>query len=460
MWGGRFEQSPDALFREANDSLPFDWTLVQQDIQGSIAWGHALARAGVLTVDEALLIERALRELAITAASIERPPTESGAEDVHSWVEQQLIASLGSLGKKLHTGRSRNDQVATDLRLWTRDAIDYRLLEIDGVLASLLTFARTNHSVIVPGYTHLQRAQPVLLSHWAMAYAAMLERDRERLVDARRRVNECPLGCAALAGTAYPIDREAVARDLGFDCPTANSLDTVSDRDFALETLSALAICATHLSRLGEEMILYSTAEFGFFRFSDAVASGSSIMPQKKNPDAAELMRGKAGRIAGHFMGLLITLKGLPLAYNKDLQEDKEPLFDAMRQLSLTLRLSKAVLDATTVDAKRCRQAAAESYTNATELADYLVGKGVPFRDAHHQVGRLVVEAIQLGIGLEAMTQDQLCAHAPKVQEDVYAALTLDASLQRRDVMGGTAPARVITAMEALEQRLCARVTA
>ncbi len=459
MWGGRFDQPPSELFREANDSLPFDWQLVQCDITGSVAWAHALSRAGVLTHDEALLIERALGEIADEAAALGGPPIDSGAEDVHSWVEQRLIESLGPLGKKLHTGRSRNDQVATDLRLWCRTAIDARLTEIDALLAASLRFARTNSDAVMPGYTHLQRAQPVLVAHWAMAYTAMLERDRERLLDARRRVNRCPLGCAALAGTAYPIDRSRLASALGFDGPTPNSLDTVADRDFVVETLSALSLCAVHLSRLGEELLVFGSAEFGFFTFGDEVASGSSIMPQKKNPDAAELMRGKAGRIVGHLVSMLTTLKGLPLAYNKDLQEDKQPLFDAMQQLSLVLRLARAVFDATSVNAERCQQAAAESYTNATELADYLVGKGVPFRDAHHQVGRLVVDAIALDLPLESLSIDQFRAHAPAVRDDVYSALTLEASLARRDVEGGTAPARVSVAMDTLEQHLVIRGT-
>ncbi len=454
MWGGRFDEAPSDVFREANDSLPFDWALVQQDITGSIVWAHALSRAGVLTHEEAGLLEQGLRELANEARALPGPPIESGAEDVHSWVEQRLIETLGPIGKKLHTGRSRNDQVATDLRLWCRDAIDARLNEIDALLAGVLRFAQANIGTIMPGYTHLQRAQPVLLSHWAMAYAAMLERDRDRLTDARARVNECPLGCAALAGTAYPIDREQIAQSLGFSRPTCNSLDTVGDRDFALETLAALTICAMHLSRLGEEMLVFGSSEFGFFRFGDSVASGSSIMPQKKNPDAAELMRGKAGRVAGDFVALLTTLKGLPLAYNKDLQEDKEPLFDAMRHVSMSLRLALAVFDATEVNAERCRTAAAGSYTNATELADYLVGQGVAFRDAHHQVGRIVRDAIEQGVDLQGMTLDQLRKHAPDTNEDVYAALTLEASLARRDVLGGTAPQRVSAAMKALQDRL------
>lgn len=460
MWGGRFEEKPSDVFREANDSLAFDWALVQQDITGSIAWAHALRRAGVLTHEEAGLLEQGLRTLASEAETLCKPPVESGAEDVHSWVEQRLIESLGSLGKKLHTGRSRNDQVATDLRLWCREAIDERVAELDALLAAVLRFAQTNMGAVMPGYTHLQRAQPVLVSHWAMAYAAMLERDRTRLTDARRRVNECPLGCAALAGTAYPIDRDQVAHDLGFSGPTANSLDTVGDRDFALETLAALAICAMHLSRMGEEMLIFGSAEFGFFRFGEAVASGSSIMPQKKNPDAAELMRGKAGRVAGDFVALLTTLKGLPMAYNKDLQEDKEPLFDAMRHVSRSLRLARAVIDATRVDAERCRAAAAGSYTNATELADYLVGQGVAFRDAHHQVGRIVRDAIEQGVDLQDLSLDQLRAHAPATNGNVYEALTLEASLVRRDVIGGTAPERVSAAMQALQNRLDANAEA
>ena len=362
---------------------------------------------------------------------------------------------LGPLGKKLHTGRSRNDQVATDLRLWTRDAIDARTRDLRELQRALVRLAEREISpsgdagrpTPFPGFTHLQPAQPVLLAHWALAHLEALDRDATRLADARARLNRCPLGSAALAGTGYPIDRDTLAADLGFDAPTPNSLDAVADRDFALETLAACAICATHLSRLGEELIIYSTREFGLVEMDDAVTSGSSIMPQKKNPDACELLRGKTGRIIGDLTGLLVTCKGLPLAYNKDLQEDKEPLFDAFDQLGVCLRIATRVIDGCSFDRDRCRAAALAGFANATELADYLVGQGVPFRDAHEQVGALVRVALARGVTLEDLTLDDLRAHAPATRGDVFDRLTLDATLAKRDVPGGTAPVRVRAAL-------------
>ncbi len=457
MWGGRFETPPSELFRRANDSLPFDWALVEHDIQGSMAWARALVPAGVLSEDAASTITEGLAAIAEEARRLGAAPTNSPAEDVHTWVEMKLIERVGAIGKKLHTGRSRNDQVSTDLRLWCRAQIDEHCRRIDQVLASIVRFARASREVVMPGYTHLQRAQPILLAHWAMAYAAMFERDRERLIDARRRVNRCPLGAGALAGTAYPIDREVLAASLEFDGPTDNSLDTSADRDFVAEVLAAQSLLAMHISKLGEELVLFGSGEFGFFEYDDAVASGSSIMPQKKNPDAAEIMRGKAGRIQGHLVAILTMLKGLPLAYNKDLQEDKEPLFDASRQITLLLELTSLVFGSISVNEQRCREAALQSYTNATELADYLVGKGVAFRDAHHQVGQLVRDAIEQHLPLEQLTLDALKHRAPSCEDDVFEALTLEASLARRDVIGGTAPRRVLAAIEALEQRLGAR---
>jgi len=483
LWGGRFADGPDALFRAINDSLPFDWRLVRQDIAGSRAWAAALGRAGVLTAEEVGRLDAALGDLDEEVVGIPAtgagkplgqgvatptggrafqpasgllipPPTESGAEDVHTWVEQRLVAMLGPLGKKLHTGRSRNDQVATDLRLWTRTTIDERTGDLRELQRALARLAEREFGTPFPGYTHLQPAQPVLLAHWALAHFEAFDRDATRLADARARLNRCPLGSAALAGTAYPIDRDALSADLGFDAPTPNSLDAVADRDFALETLAACAICATHLSRLGEELILYSTREFGLVEMDDAVTSGSSIMPQKKNPDACELLRGKAGRIIGDLTGLLVTCKGLPLAYNKDLQEDKAPLFDALDELGVCLRIATRVIDGCSFDRDRCRAAALAGFANATELADYLVGQGVPFRDAHEQVGALVRVALGRGVTLEDLTLDDLRAHAPAVGEGVYARLTLDATLANRDVLGGTAPRRVREAIDKARARL------
>ncbi|GJQ29799.1 MAG: argininosuccinate lyase [Phycisphaerae bacterium] len=467
LWGGRFESGPDAFFRALNDSLRFDYRLAKHDIAGSTAWARAIARAGVLSAEELTRLEKALGEL---AGLVEREPeaplgavlghgSESRAtqdEDIHSWVERQLIIRVGDLGKKLHTGRSRNDQVATDLRLWTREAIDDRLAELLACRRSLVALAEREIGTVLPGYTHLQRAQPVLLAHWCLAYIEMLERDEGRLHDARRRVNVCPLGSGALAGTAYAIDRAALARDLGFDTPSRNSLDAVSDRDFVIETLAACALTAAHLSRLGEDLILYGSQEFGFIEFDDAVSSGSSLMPQKKNPDAAELLRGKTGRVVGALVSMLTTLKGLPLAYNKDLQEDKEPLFDAMDHLSLGLRVVPRILDTLKVRREVCARAAAGGYTNATDLADYLVAKGVPFRTAHEQVGAAVRAALANQTPLENLTLAELRAHCPRAEQDVFAAIALTAGLTRRELPGGTGPSSVTRALVAAQTRLSA----
>ncbi|HRQ72417.1 MAG TPA: argininosuccinate lyase [Phycisphaerales bacterium] len=454
LWGGRFAGGPDAVFRAINDSLAFDWRLARQDIAGSKAWARALGRAGVLTADEVGRLEQALTDLEDEVRQTPDAPSDSGAEDVHTWVEQRLVAMLGPLGKKLHTGRSRNDQVATDLRLWVREAIDERTAELRAMQRAFITLAEREIETPFPGYTHLQRAQPVLLAHWALAHTESFDRDAGRFADARRRANLCPLGAAALAGTAYPIDRETLARELGFDGPTANSMDTVADRDFVAESLSTAALCAVHLSRLGEELILYSSSEFGLVEMDDAVTSGSSIMPQKKNPDGCELLRGKAGRIIGVHAGFLTTLKGLPFAYNKDLQEDKVPLFDAMDQLSLCLNLAERVVAGCRFDRDRCRIAAVGGLANATELADYLVERGVPFRDAHEQTGRLVREAIARRCALEDLPLDAVQLHAPAAGNDLYARLTLDATLAKRDVPGGTAPARVRRAVSEFKHRL------
>jgi len=460
LYAGRFTGASDELFRAFNDSLPFDRTLVREDIEGSIAWASALERCGVLTADERARIHGALSEIAALAAR--DPAALAGAddEDVHSWVERELVSRVGDLGKKLHTGRSRNDQVATDLRLWTLRQLAARREEIDAAIASLVSLAERESGTVLPGFTHLQRAQPILFSHWCLAYAEMLSRDRERFEDAAERANECPLGSGALAGTAYPIDREALAADLGFTAPTANSLDAVSDRDFVVETLSAAALCAVHLSRFAEDLVFYTSAEAGFIELPDAVTSGSSLMPQKKNPDACELIRGKSGRMVGSLVSLLTVLKGLPLAYNKDLQEDKEPLFDAMAHLSMSLRIVPRVLDGLTVNRERSRRAAEGGYSNATELADYLVGKGVPFREAHHQVGRLVRKAIEMQTPLEGMPVEELSALAPRVGQDVYVNLTVDAALGKRAVKGGTAPERVAEGIRHAKRRIAARTGA
>jgi len=455
LWGGRFEGgagAPDELFRRLNDSLPIDQRLAGEDIEGSIAWAAALQDAGVVTADEGKSLRVALEEIA-TAAAAPGAFDDADDEDIHTWVESRLIERVGDLGKKLHTGRSRNDQVATDLRLWTRRAIAARRSEIRAAQAALVRLADRERETVIPGYTHLQRAQPVLFAHWCLAYVEMLGRDDDRLTGAARRASECPLGAAALAGTTYPIDRNLVASALGFDAPTANSLDAVSDRDFVFETLSALALCGLHLSRLAEDLIFYASGEAGFVELDDATSTGSSLMPQKKNPDGLELLRGKAASMLGSLMAMGATLKGLPLAYNKDLQDDKTHLFAAMDTLELCLGVLPIVLDGIALDAGRTQAAAAAGHANATELADYLVGRGIPFREAHAITGRIVRHAIERGVALEMLAIDEMKAFAPQIDEDVRGHLALEAVLAKRDVYGGTAPTRVHAALEKAKER-------
>lgn len=447
LWGGRFTMAADEGFAAFNRSFPFDRRLFAVDVRASLAHCQGLLRAGVLSTAEAAEITNGLEEILQSGVSDPDFLAQSSAEDVHSFVEARLVELVGELGKKLHTGRSRNDQVATDLRLWLREAIDELLRQLRLAQGSLLDFAEANATAVLPGYTHLQRAQPVLLAHWCLAYFEMLTRDRDRLVDARRRVNWMPLGTAALAGTSFPIDRETVAYELGFEGVCANSLDAVSDRDFCVEFLSACAVVMVHLSRLAEDIILYSTAEFGFFELSDAVATGSSLMPQKKNPDSMELVRGKAGRVFGSLQGLLATLKGLPLAYNKDMQEDKEAVFDSFDTVAACLRVTATVLRNIKIDQTKMREAAAGGYQNATELADYLVRKGMPFREAHETVGRLVLTAIGDGRSLEEIPLAELQRESDLIEEDVYEALSLDATLRSKSQIGGTAPEMVAKAI-------------
>ena len=452
MWGGRFEGEADALFRAINDSLPIDWRLVQQDIRGSIVWAQALGRASVLTGEDVAALVGGLETLSAQAFEIATPPVESGAEDVHTWVEGELVARLGAVGKKLHTGRSRNDQVATDLRLWAMEAMDDAAALVRSVQMALIGLGERTIDVILPGYTHLQRAQPVLLAHWALAYVEMFERDVARLKAARAAAARCPLGCGALAGAAYAVDRAWIAEQLGFDVPCLNSLDAVSDRDFVLDALAAAAVCSMHLSRLAEDLIVYASQEFGFVEPDDSVTSGSSLMPQKKNPDALELMRGKCGRIGSSHAAMLMTLKGLPLAYNKDMQEDKGLLFGAVDDLGLCLRIAGRVVSGLKVDAARCREAAVKGGTLATELADYLVTKGVAFRDAHEQVGRVVRAAIEKGVELDALSLETIREHAPAAQADVSHWLTLDGAIERRCALGGTSVERVELALAAAKE--------
>ncbi len=435
MWGGRFTDKTDPSFAAFNNSFRFDQRLFGADVVASIAYSQALEHANVISAEEGTQIRNALNKILENGCT-----DDSRYEDVHSFVEARLVELTGDAGRKLHTGRSRNDQVATDFRIWVRQAIDALRDVVRNTQTSLLDFAEANRDVVIPGYTHLQRAQPVLLAHWALAYFEMLERDRDRLVDTRSRVNVMPLGSAALAGTSFPIDREALAKSLGFESVSLNSLDAVSDRDFCIEFLGACSLIMVHLSRLAEDVILYATSEFGFFELGDAIATGSSLMPQKKNPDSMELVRGKAGRVFGDLAGLLATLKGLPLAYNKDMQEDKEAVFDAFDTVMSSLQVTSTVLGNISVKTG----IALGGYMNATELADYLVRKGMPFREAHEVVGKIVMQAIEEGTQIEDLKLESI---SPLIQADVYEALSLESTLSAKSRIGGTARASVFEAL-------------
>ncbi|MGC0893167.1 argininosuccinate lyase [Pantoea agglomerans] len=454
LWGGRFTQAADQRFKQFNDSLRFDYRLAEQDIIGSVAWSKALVTVNVLTQDEQQQLEAALNTLLDEVREDPEQILQSDAEDIHSWVEGQLIDKVGALGKKLHTGRSRNDQVATDLKLWCKVQIEALLSATRDLQQALVVTAEANQDAVMPGYTHLQRAQPVTFAHWCLAYVEMLARDESRLQDTLKRLDVSPLGCGALAGTAYEIDRQQLAGWLGFASATRNSLDTVSDRDHVLELLSDAAIGMVHLSRFAEDMIFFNTGEAGFIELSDKVTSGSSLMPQKKNPDALELIRGKCGRVQGALTGMMMTLKGLPLAYNKDMQEDKEGLFDALDTWLDCLHMSVLVLDGLQVKRPRCQEAAEQGYANSTELADYLVAKGVPFREAHHIVGEVVVAAIGQGVALEALSLAQLQQFSAVIGKDVYPILALQSCLDKRNAQGGVSPQQVARAIGDAKQRL------
>ncbi|ENM5786047.1 argininosuccinate lyase [Vibrio metoecus] len=454
LWGGRFTQAADSRFKAFNDSLRFDYRLAEQDIVGSIAWSKALVSVNVLSVHEQQQLEQALNHL---LKSVQEDPEQilaSDAEDIHSWVEQKLIEQVGDLGKKLHTGRSRNDQVATDLKLWCRDQGVHLLLALKTLQQQLVAVAVEHQATVLPGYTHLQRAQPVTFAHWCLAYLEMFERDESRLTDALARLNTSPLGSGALAGTAYAIDREVLAADLGFTRATRNSLDAVSDRDHVMELMSVASISMLHLSRLAEDMIFYTTGEAGFIELADTVTSGSSLMPQKKNPDALELIRGKTGRVYGALAGMMMTVKALPLAYNKDMQEDKEGLFDALDTWFDCLQMAGLCFDGIKVNAARTLEAAKQGYSNATELADYLVAKGIPFREAHHIVGVAVVAAISKGVALEELSLAELQQFSPLIEQDVYSILTIESCLEKRCALGGVSPKQVAHAVQQAQTRV------
>jgi len=445
-WGGRFRGGADPAAEKFTGSLAFDRRLWPQDIAGSMAWARALARAGVITDAE--------RDTILDGLARVRHELETGAftfrpelEDIHTNIERRLIELAGPVGGKLHTGRSRNDQIALDERLYLREILAATREGLRETQHVLVDRAAESLDVAMPGYTHLQRAQPVLLAHHLLAYVFMLERDRERLSDCARRADVMPLGAAALAGTAFPIDRDMLARDLGFHSVSANSLDAVSDRDHVIEFLAGAAVIGMHCSRLAGDLTLWATAEFGFVEFADAFATGSSIMPQKKNPDVAELIRGKSGRLYGNLVAVLTTMKGLPLTYNSDMQEDKEPWFDSVDTLEAILTVAPPMLASLTFRAERMRRAAGEHYATATDLADYLVRKNVPFREAHEIVGRVVRHAIESTKELEALSLEELRRFSPLIEADVHEALSVEASLAARNVAGGTAPEAVRRAL-------------
>ena len=439
LWGGRFTHQTDKLAYDFNASISFDRRLYRQDIRGSIAHVKMLAKQGVLTDVERDQIVDGLNGILADVESGKLDITDQ-YEDIHSFVEANLIDRIGDVGKKLHTGRSRNDQVALDMKLYTRDEIDELNKLIKDLLSTLLTIMRDNVDTFMPGFTHLQKAQPITLAHHLSAYFEMFKRDHERLVDIRRRMNTCPLGSGALAGTTYPLDREYVAELLDFDKPTLNSIDGVSDRDYLIELLSALSIIMMHLSRFSEEIIIWNSNEYQFVEIDDGFSTGSSIMPQKKNPDIAELVRGKTGRVYGHLMALLTTMKGLPLAYNKDMQEDKEGSFDAIDTVKSSLALFTGMLKTLRFNKVRMEDSAKHGFTNATDVADYLVGKGIPFRDAHGIVGQLVLMCIERGIPLDDLPLEDYRRLSPAFDEDIYSVISLDTCVNKRLTIG--APGR------------------
>ncbi|MBT3360797.1 MAG: argininosuccinate lyase [Rhodospirillales bacterium] len=453
MWGGRFETGPASIMEEINASIDIDQRLAVQDITASKAHCDMLVRTGIISQTDGNAIVRGLDAVAAEIADGSFKFSKA-LEDIHMNVESRVGEIAGEAAGRLHTARSRNDQVATDFKLWVRNAIDALDGQISALQRALIDQAETHTGSVMPGFTHMQTAQPVTLGHHLLAYVEMLGRDRSRFADCRARLNECPLGAAALAGTSFPIDREMTAESLGFDAPCANSMDAVSDRDFALEYLSAGAILSVHLSRLAEEIVLWCSDGFAFLRLSDAFSTGSSIMPQKRNPDAAELVRGKAGRVIGDLNALLITIKGLPMTYAKDMQEDKEPVFDAADTMTLCLAAMTGMITQGTFDAKRMRDMTGRGFATATDLADWLVRVvGMPFREAHHVTGRIVKRAETKGCGLEDLSIEEVREEEPRISPDVFDVLGIDNSVKSRASLGGTSPDNVRRAVAAARKR-------
>ncbi|MEQ9195375.1 MAG: argininosuccinate lyase [Parvibaculum sp.] len=454
MWGGRFGEGPDRIMEEINASIGFDQRFFAQDIRGSKAHAAMLAEKGIISREDA---DKIVAGLDTVLAEIEGGHFEfrRELEDIHMNVESRLADLIGAAAGRLHTARSRNDQVATDFKLYIRDTVDHLDEQLRDFQLALVARAEEHADTIMPGFTHLQTAQPVTFGHHCLAYVEMAARDRGRLADARKRLNECPLGAAALAGTSFAIDREMTAKALGFDAPTRNSLDSVSDRDFVLETLAAASIAATHLTRLAEEIVIWSTPGFDFIKLPDSFTTGSSIMPQKRNPDAAELVRAKAGRVIGALTSLLVVMKGLPLAYSKDMQEDKEAAFDALDALSLSLAAMTGMVTTLTVNEKAMRGAASRGFSTATDLADWLVrALDLPFRQAHHVTGSLVAKAERKGCDLDGLTLDEMREVEPGITDEVYSVLGVDNSVSSRTSFGGTAPGNVRDAASRWRDRL------
>ena len=450
LWGGRFTGQLDSLAHEFNESLSFDNRFWQQDIRGSLAHAKMLSEQGIITEEDYRKIAAGLKEIEARLKDGRLSFDDEKAreyEDIHSFVEGTLTGLVGDAGKRLHTGRSRNDQVATDMKLYIRDEIDETIRLLTELLKTILGIMEEHKNTVMPGFTHLQKAQPTTLAHHFGAYFEMFLRDRDRLKDCRKRMNLCPLGAGAFAGTTYPLDRNRTAELLGFDGPTRNSMDSVSDRDYLIEYLSGLSLCQMHLSRLSEEIIIWNTNEYRFVEISDTYSTGSSIMPQKKNPDMAELIRGKTGRVYGHLMGMLTVMKGLPLAYNKDMQEDKEGAFDAIDTAIDCLKLMDGMLKAMKFRLPRMEDSAKGGFTNATDMADYLVGKGVPFRDAHGIIGALVLLASGKECALDDLSLAELKEVSPVFEEDVYEAISMKTCIERRNTTGAPGP-------EAMEEEI------
>ena len=453
LWGGRFSKNTDEGVNDFNSSIRFDQRMYRQDIKGSIAHARMLGKCNVISIEDSKKIIEGLKAI---LEDIENGKAEFmiDAEDIHMNVETMLIAKIGDTGKRLHTGRSRNDQVALDIRMYLMDEIKEIKEMLISLENSLLSIAKENLDTIMPGYTHLQKAQPVTLAHYLMAYFEMFKRDLQRLDDTYKRTNIMPLGSGALAGTTYPIDRQMVADELGFDAVTLNSIDGVSDRDFVIELSSDLSICMMHLSRFCEELILWNSNEFSFIEMDDSCSTGSSIMPQKKNPDVAELIRGKSGRVYGDLMSILTTMKGIPLAYNKDMQEDKECIFDAVDTIKLCLPVFEKMISTMKINKEKMLLGAGQGFTNATDAADYLVKKGMPFREAHEVIGKMVLYAIQNNKALLDFTMDEFKNCSEIIEDDIYEAISLETCVNDRSIIGGPAKKAVMYSMECGEKFL------